>query len=58
MGGGLASIGQAITVLPNAAAQSAGNFLSAGVNDVGVLLQRQVVALAVAAVVLLVLFFG
>lgn len=56
--GGLASIGKGIAGLPAGAASAAGDFLTAGVNDVGVFMQRQVVALAVAAVVLLVLFLG
>jgi murein DD-endopeptidase MepM/ murein hydrolase activator NlpD len=57
-GAGLSAIGSAIAGLPASVGHGLANALSAGQHDVAVLLQKQIVALAVAAVVLLVLFLG
>jgi hypothetical protein len=52
----LASVGPAIAGFPRSVGQGLATMIGAGTHDVGVFLQRQFIAFAVAAVVLLVLF--
>lgn len=58
VGAGLASIGAGIQNFPANVGHGLANALTAGQHNVAVFLQKQIVALAVAAVVLLVIFKG